>query len=172
MIGDTMRQAINEQINKELYSAYLYQGMSAWASGQDLDGVANWLQIQAQEEVSHAMNFYRFVLERGGKIELPAIDAPPSEFESAQDIFQQTLDHEKKVTASIHNLVGVARKENDYAAEIMLQWFVTEQVEEEANAEAILNKIKLVGDKGNGLFMIDRELAQRTFTPEAEEGAE
>jgi ferritin len=172
MIGDKMLGAINDQIAKELYSAYLYQAMSAWASGQDLDGVANWLQVQAQEEVSHAMKFYRFVLERGGKIELQAIDAPPADFDSAQDIFQKTLDHEKKVTASIDNLVNIAQQERDHASSIMLQWFVTEQVEEEASAEAILNKLKMVGDKGNGLFMIDRELAQRTFTPPAEEGAE
>ncbi|MBN2280531.1 MAG: ferritin [Candidatus Marinimicrobia bacterium] len=164
MLKPKIEKAINEQINKELYSAYLYQAMSAHAANIGLEGIANWMDIQAQEEMTHARKFYDYILEQGGKIELVAIEKPDSDYQTVKDMFEKTLAHEKLVTASIHDLVYLAREERDYATEIFLSWFVTEQVEEESNVNAILDKLKLIGDGGNGLFMIDKDLSTRVFT--------
>ena len=165
MISDKMIEAINKQINKELYSSYLYLGMASYASSIGLNGVANWLTIQTQEEVSHAQKFYAYVNSQGGRVLLKAIDEPPQQYKSAIELFQKTLEHEQLVTSLINNLVDIAREEKDYASEIMLQWFITEQIEEEENASEILQQLQLVGEKGNGIYMLDKELGQRVFNP-------
>lgn len=161
MLGKAMQDAINEQINKELYSAYLYLSMAAYAESENLSGVAHWMRMQYQEEVMHALKFFDYVNERGGRVVLAAIDQPQVEFESPVDVFNITLEHERKVTGLINNLYALAVKENDYASQMMLQWFITEQVEEEANAGQILDTLKMVGDNSQALLMLDRELAQR-----------
>lgn len=161
MISEKMQQAINEQINAEMYSSYLYLSMSAWCKDKNLDGFAGWLMMQAQEEMGHAMKLYNYVFEQGKSVQLKAIDGPPTEFESVMQIAQEQLKHEKKVTSLINNLVKIAREENDYATEFFLQWFVTEQVEEESAADAIVQKLKLVGESKNGLYMLDKEMGGR-----------
>ncbi|MBC7225013.1 MAG: ferritin [Anaerolineae bacterium] len=161
MLSDKLQQAMNDQIKNELYSAYLYLSMAAWAEAQNLPGFAHWMKAQAQEELGHAMKFFGFIHERGGRVTLQAIDQPPADFAGPTDLFATTLAHEKQVTAMIHNLYKMAREEGDYASEIFLQWFVTEQVEEEQSAEQILELLKMAGEKGQALIMADRYLAQR-----------
>jgi len=160
-----MIEALNRQINAETYSAYLYQSMSAYAANAGMPGVANWLSIQVKEELSHAQMIYDYVLRLGKRVILQAIDQPPSDFDSALSLFEKVLEHEKKVTALIGGLADLAVEEKDHATEIFLQWFVTEQVEEEETANDIIAKLKLAGEHGGGLFMIDKELGQRVFTP-------
>ncbi len=167
MISKKMVEALNEQINKELYSGYLYAAMSSFASSRGMSGVANWFNIQAQEEVSHAQKFYAYVNSQGGRVVFKAIDEPPQEYSSVAALFEKTLEHEKFVTSLINDLVSLSKEEKDYATEVMLQWFITEQIEEEENASEILNKLKMVGEDGNGVFMLDKELGQRVFTPPA-----
>jgi ferritin len=169
MLKKKMETALNKQINAELYSAYLYLSMASWAESKGLDGVGNWFRIQYQEEQAHAMRLYDYVNERGSRVKLTAIDAPPTDWKSPLAVFKETLKHEQKVTGLINRLVDLARSESDHATDNMLQWFVAEQVEEEATADSILCRIELVGEKGEGLFMIDRELAARVFTPPAEQ---
>ncbi len=161
MLNQKVQDAINEQIKNELYSAYLYLAMAAYCEAENLSGFAHWLQKQAQEEVEHAMKFYGYVNERGGRVVLQAIDQPPTEFASPQAVFEQTLGHEQLVTSMIHHLYEVAVAEKDYATQMMLHWFIDEQVEEEANATQILETLKMVGDKGHALVMLDRQLASR-----------
>jgi len=165
MISKDMTKALNDQINKEIYSAYLYMGMSAFAERKGMPGIANWLTIQTQEELSHAQKFYQYVLRQGATIALEAIAKPEFKGDTALDLFADVLVHEKLVTASINNLVDIAVKERDHATEVFLQWFVNEQVEEEENACRIIDQLKLAGPAGGGLFMIDRELATRVYTP-------
>ena len=165
MISKEVTKLLNEQIMKELYSAYLYQSMAAYSAENSLKGFANWFQIQALEEIFHAEKFYNYIMDQGAKVELLAIDKPKSDFSSPTDLFEETLAHEKTVTASINNIVNQARKENDEATYIFLQWFVTEQVEEEAAPAEILGRLKLAGNQGGGLFMIDNELGQRVYNP-------
>ena len=165
MLSKKMEDAFNEQINKEVYSAYLYQSLSAHATHMSLNGIANWFQIQVQEEILHAQKIYNFINERGGKVKLKIIDGPPSEFKSVIIMFEETLKHEQFITKSINDLMDLAITEKDHASQIFLQWFVTEQVEEEDNVNEILNSLKLIGDSGNGLRMLDKELATRVFTP-------
>jgi ferritin len=167
MLSKKTVESLNEQINKELYSAYLYLSMGAYAAHAGLNGVANWFTVQTKEEMAHAEKFYNYVNQQGGRVVLKAIDEPPKQFSSAQDLFGKTLEHEKKVTGLINGLADLARKEKDHATEAFLQWFVTEQVEEEANANELLQKMKLIGKDGNGLLMIDSQLATRTFVPPA-----
>ncbi|MBD3348812.1 MAG: ferritin [Candidatus Eisenbacteria bacterium] len=169
MLGKKMEKALNEQINAELYSAYLYLSMATWVEDEGLDGFGNWFKVQAQEEVSHAMRLYDYVYERGGRVRMTQIEAPKTDWKSPEAAFEDTLEHEQKVTALINDLVSLARKESDYATENMLQWFVAEQVEEEDTAGKLLQRVKLVGSKGHGLYMMDRELAARVFTPPAAE---
>jgi ferritin len=164
MIGPKTIEAINEQINMELYSAYLYQAMSAHFAVAGFKGVANWLDVQTKEEMFHARKLYDYMLSQGGKVVFKPIDAPPAEVGTPLVAFQSALEHEKKVTASINNLVSIAIEEGDRASEIFLQWFVTEQVEEEENANDVIDKLKLAGENGPGLFMVDNELADRVFT--------
>jgi ferritin len=161
MLDEKLLEAMNEQINKELYSAYLYLGMAAYLDASNLAGSAHWMRAQAREEQEHALKFYRYLYERGGRVTLQAIDEPPTEYESVLDVFEQTLAHEQKVTALINGLYAMAVAENDYASQAFLQWFVSEQVEEEDNATRIVETLKMVGSKGQALIMLDRELAKR-----------
>ena len=165
MIKDNVEKALNVQVNKELYSSYLYLSMSSYFSSLNLDGFANWMRVQAQEELFHAVKFYDYVLERGGTMTLTAIEAPPTQWDSPLAVFEHVYQHEQKVTGLIHDLVNLAMTEKDHATSAFLQWFVTEQVEEESSADAVVKKLKLVGDQGSGLLMIDQEFAQRVFTP-------
>lgn len=161
MLSKKVQGAINEQIKNELYSAYLYLSMAAYNEAANLPGVAHWMRLQSQEEVAHAMRLFDFVNERGGRVVLHAIDQPPVEFESPLDVFEKTLEHERKVTAMIHNLYELALEENDYPTQVMLHWFIEEQVEEEDNASQIVETLKMAGDHGNALIMLDRALGQR-----------
>jgi len=164
MLSKTMEKALNEQVNAELYSSYLYLSMSAYFQNLNLSGFASWMKAQAQEELFHAMKFYNYVYERGGKVVLQAIVAPPTEWESPLAAFEAALAHEQKVTGLINDLVNLAIEEKDHATNNFLQWFVSEQVEEEDSVGEVVNKIKLIGQASGGLFMLDRDLAQRTFT--------
>lgn len=164
MIKKNVEQAINKQINAELWSAYLYLSMSTYFDSISLSGFSNWMKMQAQEEVNHAMRFYNHLVERGGRVKLDAIDEVPTEWESPLHVFEETYKHEQKVTSMIEDLVDLAEEEKDRATLNMLQWFIDEQVEEEDSADEMVQKLKLIGDSGNGLFMIDRELGQRQFT--------
>ncbi len=162
MLGKKIQDAVNEQIKNELYSAYLYLSMAAYCESINLPGCAHWMRMQEQEERLHAFKFFDFIHERGGRAILQAIDQPPSEFESLLDVFEKTLEHEQKVTAMIHNLYDLAVQEKDYASQIFLQWFVTEQVEEEDSVSRVIDTIKMIGDSPQALLMLDRELGGRT----------
>jgi ferritin len=168
MISQKVQDALNDQLNAELYSSYLYMSMSAYFQSLNLSGFANWMRVQVQEELVHATKFYDFLNERGGRVALTAIAGPPIQWNSPLDAFKAALEHEQKVTARINNLVDIASGERDHATHIFLQWFVTEQVEEEDNANSVVQKINLMGEAQGGLFMLDRELALRTFTPPAQ----
>lgn len=161
MISKKMVESLNGQVNAEMYSAYLYLSMSAWAESKDLAGIAHWLSVQAQEEMIHAMKLYRYVNDVGERVVLKAIAKPPAEWKSVTDVFKEVLAHEKKVTGLINALVNQAKKEKDNASEIFLQWFVTEQIEEEQSANEILARLKMVGEKGQALFMMDSQLGAR-----------
>ena len=163
MISKKMEKAINDQINAELYSAYLYLSMAGYFDGKGMKGAAHWMRVQAQEETTHAMKFYLHVYDRQGSVQLSAIKAPPTTWKSPEAVFADVCEHEAKVTALINNLVDLANREKDPASGAFLQWFVTEQVEEEASAREILDQLKLNGDNGPGLILLDRELATRTF---------
>jgi len=167
MIGKKMQDAINKQINAEIYSAYLYLSMSGWCMDKNLLGFAQWYHVQAKEEMVHAMKFYGYIFDQGGCVKLLPIDGPPSEFSSVLEIAKKQLEHEKKVTGLILALLDLARKEKDAATEIFLQWFITEQVEEEKNAQEIINKIEMIGEKGPALYMLDKEMGGRKFNPPA-----
>ena len=170
MLKKEIEKAFNDQMNAEMYSAYLYLSMAAHFESRNLGGFAQWMKVQAQEEMVHAMKFYAHVNERGGRVLLGAIDAPPAEWATPLAAFQAVLKHEQKVTALIGQLVKLARKAGDEAAGIFLQWFVTEQVEEEASADDVVQKLKLVKDTPNGLFLMDQQLGQRVFVPPPAEG--
>ncbi len=161
MLSKMMQDAINEQIKDELYSAYLYLSMAAYFEVESLPGFATWMRAQSQEEVEHAMKFFDFVNERGGRVELQAIEQPTVTFESPLAVFQATYEHEQKVTALIHDLYELALDESDYPAQVMLHWFIDEQVEEEDSVSEILDTLERIGDKDQGLMMLDRELGQR-----------
>ena len=161
MISQALQDAFNEQIKNELYSAYLYLSMSAYFQRINLPGSAHWMRLQSQEEVSHAMKLFDHLNDRGGHVILQAIDQPPSEFKSPLEMFRQALEHEQKVTGMINKLYALAVKENDYPAQVELQWFVTEQVEEEKNATEIVEQLKMVGEHGPSLIMLDRQLGAR-----------
>ena len=161
MIGNKIEQAFNGQINAELYSSYLYLAMAAYFESVNLDGFAHWMRLQAKEEDAHAMKFFDHIVERGGRVALQAIDAPPAQWDSPLAAFENAYQHEQKVTAMIHDLVNLAGDEKDHAANAFLQWFVTEQVEEEASADQVVQQLKRVGDAPHALLMLDRALAQR-----------
>lgn len=164
MISNKIQDAINAQINAELWSGYLYLSMAMNFEAQGRQGVANWFRIQFQEEQAHAEIFINYLNQRGGRVILKPIDAVPTDWESPLAAFEATLEHEKKVTALINNLFGLAEEEKDYATRDRLAWFVNEQVEEEDNASQLIDKFKLIGDNGFGLYMLDQELAARVYT--------
>ncbi|MGB3341660.1 MAG: ferritin [bacterium] len=170
MLKENIQNAFNQQINAEMYSAYLYLAMSAYFESVNLKGFANWMQVQTQEEIAHAMKFYNYIFGRGGRVTLSAIDAPPKRWESPLAVFESTLQHEKKVTGLINGLVDLASSEKDQPTHNFLQWFVAEQVEEEASAYEVVQKIKLIADERDGLFLLDKELGQRVFTPPTTKG--
>jgi len=161
--------AVNKQIQAEFQSAYIYLAMSARFEDMKMSGAANWMRIQWQEETAHAMKLYDHLIRRGQTPVLQTIDAPSVTFDSALDAFEQVLAHEQHVTKLIHELYEVAIEEKDYALQTLLHWFIDEQVEEEENAEAIIDSLRLAGQSGQGLFLVDRELGQRA--PEADEEA-
>ncbi len=155
------QDAVNGQIQAELYSAYLYLSMAAHAQNKNLKGFARWLTLQAKEEQGHAMKFFDHLVDRGTAVVLQTIQQPPAHFKSPTDIFEKVLEHEKKVTGLIHKLYALAVEEEDYPLQVLLQWFITEQVEEESNATEILEKLRLAGDKGMALIQMDKALGQR-----------
>ncbi|MDH7553591.1 MAG: ferritin [Spirochaetota bacterium] len=161
MLSNKMEEALNKQINAELYSAYLYLAMAAYFESTNLSGFAKWMEIQAEEEKQHAMKLYHYIVERGGRVVLDAIQKPQSEWKSPLDVFEAVYTHEQHVTSLIYNLADIARQEKDYATEVMLHWFIKEQVEEEANASSILERIKMVKDSVNGILQYDKILGKR-----------
>ena len=169
MLTEKMQTALNGQLNAELYSSYLYLSMNAYFKSVNLDGFANWMYYQAQEELEHSLKFYDFIIRRGGKVQLQQIAAPSTEWNSPLAVFEATLEHEQKVTGLINDLVDVAHEERDHATNIFLQWFVSEQVEEEESVGGVLEQLKLLGDAKGGLFMIDRELSKRGASGGSEE---
>jgi ferritin len=167
MLNDKMEKAINEQIKWEMYSSYLYLSMSAYFESVNLKGFASWMRIQSMEELTHVKRFYDFLSARGGRIILAEIMAPPSEWDSPQAVFEETLKHEQHVTSRINDLVDLAQELKDHASNSFLQWFVDEQVEEEESVDEALQSLKLNENNPGGLFMIDKELAQRAFVAPA-----
>ncbi len=165
MLNAKMEKALNAQLNAEFYSAYLYLSMAAYFESTNLAGLANWMRIQFQEEQFHAMKMFDFLNERGGTVELKAIAAPQSKWDGPLAVLEETLAHEVKVTGLINDLVNLARDERDNATDNFLRWFVDEQVEEEDNVNKIVEQLKMIKDSPQALFMIDRELGQRVFTP-------
>ncbi len=170
MISKKMVKALNEQVNAEFFSAYLYLSMEAYFKSLNLNGFANWMKVQTQEETSHAMKIYEFINERGGRIILKAIEGPETEWDSPLAAFEAVYEHEQKVTGLINELVNLAIEEKDHATNTFLQWFVNEQVEEESSADDMVQQLKMMEKAPGGMFMLDRELAQRVFTPPAVEG--
>ena len=161
MLSKKLLDEINEQIKHELYSAYLYLAMAAQFEAENLPGFAHWMHVQNKEETEHAMKFFEYVNDQGGRVVLKAIDQPQVEFGTPLATFEQVLEHEKKVTSLINGLYALALEDKDYASQIFLQWFITEQVEEEKNAAQIIETLKLAGEKGQALIMMDRYLASR-----------
>jgi ferritin len=172
MISEKMQDALNEQVNAELYSAYLYFSMEAYFESVNLPGFANWMRAQTQEEIVHGTKIYDYINERGGRVTLKAIAQPQAEWESPLAVFEAAYAHEQKVTALINDLVNLSLAEKDHATNMFLQWFVNEQVEEEKSADDIVQKLKLVSDAPGGMYLLDQELGQRVFTPPAAEGGE
>jgi ferritin len=169
MISEKMVKALNDQINAELYSAYLYLAMAADFQSKNLEGFANWMKVQTQEEMVHAMKFFDFIVERIGKVELEAIQKPPVSWPSPLAMFEAAYKHEQLVTDRIHKLVELAQSAKDHATESFLKWFVDEQVEEETSTDRIVQKLKLVKESSGGMLMIDHELGKRVFNPPAKE---
>ena len=161
MLNKEITEALNEQINKEIFSAYLYMSMSAYTNDLALKGFANWFMVQYHEEMFHAMKMYEYVQSQGESVVLKAIDAPQTTFESPLDVFEKTLEHEQVVTRSINDLMNLAIDQRDHATKIFLEWYVTEQVEEEDTANDMIAQLKMIGDDPHALLMMDRELAAR-----------
>ncbi len=163
MLTPKMELEMNKQINAEYWSAYLYLSMSAYCDKSGFPGCANWMRVQYQEEISHALKFFDYVIERGGEVKLQPIQEVPHDWKNIVEIFEETLAHEQKVTALINNLMDVAIDEKDHAAKSFLQWYVDEQVEEESTAQEIIDQLKMVGGQGQGLYLIDKDLSTRVF---------
>ena len=165
MLSEKMEKALNAQVNAELYSSYLYLSMEAYLQNSGLKNFANWMRIQAQEELLHAMKIYDFIFSCGGRSRLAAIDAPTQEWDSVLAVFENALEHERYVTSRVNELVNLAIEEKDHATNVFLQWFVTEQVEEEETAGGIVSRLRLANEQPEALLFLDREFGQRTFTP-------
>jgi ferritin len=168
MVNEKMESAINEQINWELYSSYLYMSMAAYFESINLKGCSSWMRKQAMEELTHVKRFYDFLTARGGRVLLSEIKAPPTEWETPLTVFEETLKHEQHVTSRINDLVDLSLELRDHATNSFLKWFVDEQVEEEESVDEVLQSLKLNESNPGGLFMIDKELAQRAFVPPAD----
>lgn len=163
MLNAKIEEALNAQINAEMWSAYLYLSMASYCHHNGQDGIAKWFEVQFKEEQDHAIIFYNYVISRDGDVKLRPIKAVPTEWASPLDAFQETLKHEQEVTALINNLYALATAENDFATQSMLKWFIDEQVEEEDNARTIITNLKMIGDNGYGLYMLDKELGARVY---------
>lgn len=172
MVSKKLEKAINEQINAELWSAYLYLSMSLDCANKGLAGFANWFKIQFKEEQDHAHKFMNYLIAKGNKVELKPIKEVQTSWKSVLAAFEDTLAHEKVVTGLINDLVAIAREEKDYASETFLHWFVTEQVEEEEVASGLIDSLKLIGDNGFGIYTMDKELASRSYNPAGVPGAQ
>jgi len=166
MVSKKIQEAVSKQINAEFQSAYLYLAFSAHLDAQNLKGFSHWMRLQWQEEIEHGLKFHDHILRRGGTVELDAIEKPEYNAENATEIFEMVLEHERYITRCINELYETAKEEQDNPLQNLLQWFIDEQVEEEENAEEILEKLKLIGDHGPNLFLLDQELGQRA--PESE----
>ena len=162
MIKEKIEKALNHQLNQELYAFYLYLSMSAYFESLNLNGFANWMRFQAEEEKTHGLKFYDYILQANGKIDLKQIEAPKKDWINVKEVFEDTYKHEKKVTESIYEIVDLSIAEKDHATHNFLQWFVSEQVEEEATALKVLEKIKFISDNQGALFILDREMGSRT----------
>lgn len=167
MFSKKLLDAMNEQMKNEFLSAQLYLAMAGYFESEDLPGISAWMRVQAMEELTHGEKFFNFICEAGGRTDFRAIEAPKNDYASPLDCFEYSLKHENFVTAGIHNLMDLARKDNNHATQIFLQWFVTEQVEEEASFGLIVKKLQRIGDDGNGLLRLDEELGQRVFVAPA-----
>ncbi|HAX47527.1 MAG TPA: ferritin [Ignavibacteria bacterium] len=167
MLSGKLQAELNKQMNNEFFAEYEYLSMAAYFHAMNLDGIANYFHVQAQEEHFHAMKIFHFILDKGGKVELQQIAQPDVTFKSPIEVFEKALGHEKKVTKSINDLMDDAIKENDHAVNSFLKWYVDEQVEEEALASKALGKMEIIGGKGEGLLILDQEYASRSFTPPA-----
>lgn len=167
MVKKNVENAINDQIQAEMESAYVYLALAAYCEHEGFLGAAHWMKLQAQEEVGHAMKFYTYLNDVEGRVILQAIEAPKKDYNSMLGVFEAALEHEKMITSRIHKLYELSTNEKDYAFQVSLQWFINEQVEEEANAMEIITKLKSVGDSKEGLFMIDKELGQRVLATAA-----
>ena len=172
MLSSRLQDAINDQLNSELYSAHLYLSMAAYFEAEHLRGFAHWMRMQHDEEVSHAMRLFDYIVDRNGRAVMQAIGQPPTEFESVRSVIEMTLEHEREVTAMIEELYREADSENDYATQVLLEWFIEEQVEEEKSVTEIVDHLKLVGDDGTGLLILDSRLAARTAEPATGDTAE
>lgn len=161
-MDSAVRQAINDQIKHEFYAAYLYMAMSAHFSNEALDGFAHWMRMQAQEELGHAVRLVDYLLDRGESVEFPAVEAPPTSFGAPLSIFEAALEHERKVTAAIERIYALAVEKSDYATQLQLQWFINEQVEEEASSGRVVDQLRLAGEDGAALLMMDQRLGART----------
>jgi ferritin len=164
LLSPNVQQAMNDQLQVELQSAYVYLGMAAYCETLSLGGIARWLHKQAEEEYGHAMRFYNFVNDRQGKVELKSLDAPRNSYKSVLGVFEEALEHERSVTAAIDKLYELVHDEKDFASQAWLDWFATEQVEEEKTVGQIVDQLKMIGDKGEGLFILDKDLGNRTQT--------
>ncbi|HOO63796.1 MAG TPA: ferritin [Synergistaceae bacterium] len=164
MMSEKLRKAMNDQINAEIHSAYLYFSMASWFEAENFPGMATWMKAQAQEEMEHAMKFYEFINDRRHKVDLLPIEGPKTAWDSPEEAFKDSFEHEQYITSRINTLMEMAREEHDYAAEAFLQWFITEQVEEEASVDAVLSRIQAMGDSKHGIFMLDHELGKRDLS--------
>jgi ferritin len=171
MITDRLQDAINEQMKNEFFSAYLYKSMAAYFEQEELKGFAHWMEVQALEELTHGDKFFRFLCDIGGRAVLLPIDGPKTDFRSAAEVFEYGLSHEQFVTSRINGLMDISREESNHAAQVMLHWFITEQVEEESNFTGWAKKLKMVEGDGRGLLLLDQEAAQRVFVPPAGQAA-
>jgi ferritin len=163
MLKPNIESALNDQMNKEFWSAYIYLAIVGYFENKSLPGMAEWMRVQYDEEVIHARKFFEYIIERGGTPKISSWETPRHEFSSPLEVFEYTLEHEQLVTSSINDLYSIAESEKDTATKIFLQWFVEEQVEEEDNVSSILGTLELLGDSGHGIFLFDRELGQRTL---------
>ena len=165
MLNTKLEIELNKQLNAELFSAYLYLSMSSFLASKNLSGFSNWMKVQFEEEQFHALKLYNYIIDRGGRVILQPIESPKNEWEGIIDVFNDVMNHEQKITSMINELVNKSMEEKDHATVNLLQWYISEQVEEEATVSDILEQLKLIEGKGAGLFILDREMRQRVFTP-------